>query len=86
MTKEHQKLRTKLAMIKEKSETLMCKLLDSEDDVLKKIQKLRGKSESGLTRDCLDIVLAELTYLRYSRALDDIDNGTGGKNENISDW
>lgn len=83
---EHQKLRTKLALMKEKSETLMCKLLDESEDVLPKLVAMRKKNESRIIRDCIDIVIAELTYLKYSRALDDIDTNIGGKNENSSDW
>jgi rubrerythrin len=83
---DHKKLRTKLAQIKEKSESLMCELLDSEEEIVKKLSVLKNKSDSNTIRLCIDIVMAELTYIMYTRALDDIDENTGGKNANSSDW
>lgn len=84
--KDPKKLRTKLAQIKEKSESLMCELLDSDEEIIKKLSTIKNKSDSNSVKVCLDIVMAELTYLIYTRILDDIDNNTGGKNANSSDW
>lgn len=84
--KDPKKLRTKLAQIKEKSESLMCELLDSDEEIIKKLSEIKNKSESNTVKVCLDIIMAELTYIIYTRVLDDIDNNTGGKNANTSDW
>ena len=86
MSNDRQKMRTKLALIKEKSETMMCQLLDSNSEIISKLKDVRSKQTSNLVQVCIDIVMAELTYIMYNRALDNIDENTGGKNENISDW
>lgn len=83
----HKQLRTKLAMIKEKSEMLICSILDSEEDQIEQLKKIRDKNTSKIIRLCIDIVLAELTYVKYSRILDSIDEDTKGEiNENLGDW
>ena len=83
----HKQLRTKLAMIKEKSEMLICSMLDNEEDQIEQLKKLRDKNTSKTIRLCIDIVLAELTYIKYSRVLDSIDENTKGEiNENLGDW
>lgn len=82
----HKQLRTKLAIIKEKSEMLICHMLD-ENDTVEQLKTLRGKHTSKLIRMCIDIVLAELTYVKYSRVLDNIDENTKGEiDEDFSNW
>lgn len=83
----HKQLRTKLAMIKEKGEMLICHMLDSNTDMVEQLKELRGKNTSKTIRMCIDIVIAELTYVKYSRVLDSIDENTKGEiDENFSNW